>query len=204
MPTLEGGGVEAAVDAVVVHLEGAVPTHLDAIEAARGPVVEEVVPRLVAHSDRSRLEPEDYPALLVVPQEERDLRRVDIVDTGAVYEARYRLRIFGFVRGPARHWDATAQAQRRLASAVRLAWITRQDFLPDYRFELAGFRLSYSELAGAGQGRDQRSFGAFYADGIVVATERSSRPTSLAPSTTEVTSELLAGVPPGGAHPALD
>lgn len=139
----------AEVDRLAVELGVAVPALPDqAGEGAGGDSTAGVdgaleldaQPRLVAATQLSALDVgyDDWPFVLVVPQNLRSLRRVQVTDSGQyVYVARYPVRIFTWARGDGYHF--TAAVRDRLILAVRETLLRRQ------HLEDAGHALELDE-----------------------------------------------------------
>ena len=139
----------AISDVLVAHL----PAEVDRLAAAIGPVVPDspdlganpdldAKPRLIAATQLSALDVgyDDWPFVLVVPQNLRSLRRVQVTDDGNyVYVARYPVRIFTWARGDGYHF--TAAVRDRLILAVRETLLRRQ------HLEDAGHALELDETS---------------------------------------------------------
>lgn len=112
-------GPEGATALLVAGLAAAIPDKLTALEerldlaAGTLPAPKVVVPR-----DIPRLGLEDWPALMVVAQEARGFRRVDVDDEGAtVYAVTYPVRVYEWARGD--NLEQADLARKRLVLAVR-------------------------------------------------------------------------------------
>lgn len=146
-------GVERTLAAVADRLEAEVPAELERLEAAHGsPVPATSIagepdlwrpPGLYARSDRSIIGPDDYPAILVVPQGTGVAEVIDVADGAVVWEIPYRIRIFGFCR----YFGATevAACRNRLALGVLQALFRSPRLADGIAVDPNGWNQSFSE-----------------------------------------------------------
>jgi hypothetical protein len=114
-------GVEGASQLLADAMAAGVPARLaeleERLELEPGTVTR---PQLVLPRDEWHLRLEDYPAILVVPQEVRGMERLDVTDDGGeAYAVRYAMRVFVWARGE--HASDTDLVRKRLTLAVREA-----------------------------------------------------------------------------------
>jgi len=124
---------------------------------------------LIAATDRTRLEPEDYPAVLVVPRSTLEAQVVDLSLGRVERIVPYVVRTFVFVR----HWgdEEVAAARDRLALAVEQAYLRQLRLSPAAAFRAGdGWASSYSEVGVNPE--DQRSYAGWYLDTIVDQAEQ--------------------------------
>lgn len=145
-------GVERALAAVADRLEASVPDELARLEDAHGSPVPPAVagepdlwrpPGLYARSDRAIIGPDDYPAVLIVPQGSGVAEVVDVADGAVVWEIPYRIRIFGFCR----YFGAAevAACRNRLALGVLQALFRSPRLADGISVDLNGWSQSFSE-----------------------------------------------------------
>lgn len=147
------GGIDPVVDAVASRLEQRVPDELDRLETAYGRPVPRPTggesdmwrpPGVYGRSDRSILEPDDYPAVLVVPQGSGEAVVIDIVDGAPVWRIPYVVRCWGFCR----YYGAeeVAACRNRLALGVLQAVIRAPKLTETLAVDLSGWRQSFSDV----------------------------------------------------------
>lgn len=182
--TLALRGAEGVLASVAAALEARVPTAMDDLARATndpdypglGPVAGSEHPTLYATSDRFRVEPGQYPALLVVPQNTPAVRHAGDRDDGPeMWLIQYRLRIFSFVRGQS--YEQVALVRNRLVLAIRVAMFRRRQIEDGLVIDAPGrggvYMESYSEAVKA---RDGRSYGGAYQEITVTSIEGASIP----------------------------
>lgn len=180
-------GVTPVVEAIASRLEAEVPVELELLEERYGhpaPPPEEDddpdlwrAPRLVARSDRQILEPDDYPALLVVPQATGRPVVQDLEGGSPVLVIPYSVRVWGFVR----HWspETVAACRNRLALGVEQA-VFRNVRLDELRtVDLFTWSTSYSDVGV--DDVDQSTFAGWWIDLLVHQREQIGLP-ALAPA----------------------
>ncbi|KWW97402.1 hypothetical protein LI90_4374 (plasmid) [Carbonactinospora thermoautotrophica] len=101
--------------------------------------------------DVDQLGVEQWPAVLVVGQETRGIRPVDVGPTSEVYQVRYALRVFVWARGDG--YAQTDTLRKRLTLGVRELLLTRRLLAPAGRVEPSSLAESYSDLARDEAGR---------------------------------------------------
>lgn len=156
-------GPETVAAVVAAALEARMPTVLaDLAAGPLGTLDGLEVPALYATSDRYRLEPEAYPAVLVVPQNAGTFLPVDDVDDGGEeYRVRYLVRSFMFARGES--YEQVAGYRNRLILAGRLALFRRRQLTADVSHVAPGPGVTYREsLSEAVRDRDRRSVAGGY------------------------------------------
>lgn len=181
--TLHVRGAEGVLAAVKASLVARVPTALDDLAhepdddyPGLGPVEGSEHPALYATSDRFRVEPGEYPALLIVPQNTPTVRHAGDSDDGPeLWAIQYRLRVFSFVRG--RSWEQVALVRNRLVLGIRVAIYRHRQLEPGLSIDTPGrggiYLESYSEAA---KTRDGRSVGGAYQELSVTSIEGASIP----------------------------
>lgn len=167
-------GPELVAGAVAAGLEARLPVAFDDLTDALGELDGLTPPVLYATADRYRLEPEHYPAVLVVPQNAGLFLPVDDGDTGGEeYRVRYLLRSFIFCRGES--FEEVAARRNRLMLAARLALFRHRQLTDDIVHVAPGngvtYRESYSEAV---RDRDRRSIAGGYIEHQVDAYEGAS------------------------------
>lgn len=190
--TLQVRGAEGVLAGVAGTLEARVPAALDdlarptddpdypglgpLLNALEEPLEGSGHPALYATSDRFRVEPGEYPALLVVPQDTPAVRSLgDDVDGVEMFSFQYRLRIFSFVRS--RSYEEVALVRNRLVLGIRVALYRRRQLADGLSVDVPGrggiYRESYSEAVKA---RDGRSVGGAWQEISVTSIEGASIP----------------------------
>lgn len=169
-------GVEPVVEAVAARLEVAVPDELARLEQVHGRPVPKPhrgeadqwrPPGLYARSDRAVLQPDDYPAVLVVPQNTEIALVVDIVDGAPVWRVPYRLRIWAFYRYQGA--GEVAACRNRLAVAILQALFRSPRLSDRLAVDLSGWRQSFSDV-GVDE-RDESTHAGWWLEVLVNATE---------------------------------
>ena len=141
-------GPEGVAQAVVDRLRELVPDKLIDLEDRLAlPEGSLPAPRLIQPRDAVELRLEDYPALLVVPQDAVIGARTDVDDDGSEsFVCRYTMRVYVWMRGD--HAEATDLARKRMTLAVREVLLT-YGFLPGELGTIDHTTLieSYSDIA---------------------------------------------------------
>lgn len=199
-------GAEGAAEAVRARLEALVPERLMALEAAGGAIPSlpleaaagagaplQLSPRHYGAEDVGRLDLNQYPACLVVPQDEAG-RRTGTDDDGATWwEVTYRLRAYGWVRAAdtqgRRGYEVVQLGIRRLALAMREGLLIRPKLSDRHRLDPTRWRASFSEVGV--DNRDKRSVQGVYLEVFVTAPEELSPPAVGNVATVDVTGQLL-------------
>lgn len=167
-------GIDGAVEATRASLEVRVPTMLGLLQGAEEvPGVE--VPKLYGGEQRARIEPNQYPAVLVLPMDTVGVEAIDEDDEGLLWRFTYRLRCWTFARNQS--YERTERACRRLALAVREGLFVAPTLTEFHTLDRTYLRESFSGV-GAGGARDTRAVAAAWVEVRVAAEERLS---SLAP-----------------------
>jgi hypothetical protein len=150
-------GPEGAAQAVGARLALGLADQLAALEAAWGPAplgppepdtnLPPVGPKLIAVGDRSRLEPQEWPAVLIVLQRMGGSRLAEVLDDGTkVFAHRYVLRTYGFAHS--QDWDAAA------LGAMRLLFLAAPRLDDDHVVDVTSLAESYAEVGSVrGTGR---------------------------------------------------
>jgi hypothetical protein len=156
-------GPEGAAQAVGARLALGLADQLAALEAAWGPAplgppepdtnLPPVGPKLIAVGDRSRLEPQEWPAVLIVLQRMGGSRLAEVLDDGTkVFAHRYVLRTYGFAHS--QDWDAAALGANRLTVAMRLLFLAAPRLDDDHVVDVTSLAESYAEVGSVrGTGR---------------------------------------------------
>lgn len=176
MTSAPGGvlaGVERAVEAVAGRLEVAVPAELALLETVYGRPVQLDdggpdlwrPPGLYARGNRARIEPDDYPAVLVVPQAD-SAQILEPVDGGPTYRIRYVLRVWAFCRFYG--YEDVAACRNRLALAIVQGVLRRPRLADGLAFDPTAWRSSYSDIEAA---EDESSHAGWWGEFIVVSDE---------------------------------
>lgn len=182
--TLHVRGAEGVLAAVAGTLEARVPVALadlarpadDPTYPGLGPVDGLDNPKLYATSDRFRVEPTEYPAVLTVPQSTPQVRSLgDDTDGVELFAFTYRLRIFSFVRGQS--YEHAALLRNRLVLGIRVAIYRRRQLEDGLSIDAPGrggvYLESYSEAV---RTRDQRSVAGAFQEISVTSIEGASVP----------------------------
>lgn len=153
-PLVTLGGVELVLARLKARLEAQVPVEFALLNDLQGrpvpaatPGEDEAVdwraPQLYAISHRGRLEPDDYPAVMLVPQATRASRVIGMEEGRPVRVVTYSVRLWLLLR----FWgfDEVQAARNRLATVIKQA-LYRQQHLGDGTTLLVdGWVESYSE-----------------------------------------------------------
>ena len=141
-------GIEDAAVAVAARVRAAMPAKLAEL---RGRYEDPQLPDLVtvATFDQAHLSMDKWPAVLIVPGTTVAMRRTDTDGVDEVWEVRYRLRAFSYVRG--QHEDRTAQVRYRHALALREVLMTSRRF-EGMTILADTIRESYSDVETAPEG----------------------------------------------------
>lgn len=165
-------GIDGAVEVVRASLELRVPVALDLLQVAEE--VEGVEkPKLYGGEQRSRIEPNQYPAVLVLPMDTVGAELIDEYDEGLLWRFTYRLRCWTFARNQS--YERTERACRRLALAVREGLFISPTLSEFHTLDRGYLRESFSGV-GAGGSRDSRAVAAAWVEIRVTAEERLSSP----------------------------
>lgn len=167
-------GAEGVGAAVVDSLQARMPAALSDLAASLGPLDGLEDPKLYAPTDRFRVLPEEYPAVLVVPQSVPRVTGAAIGDDGderLVF--RYVERIYVFARGQGE--ETVAGYRNRLMLAVRVVVLRKRQLAAglsiDSPVDGGVYRESYSAT---GQARDKRSVAAGWVEISVASVEGAS------------------------------
>lgn len=172
------GGFDPVIAAVAGRLETSVPAELDRLEVAYGRPVrlpghgEEDLwrpPGLYARADRAVLEPDDYPAVLVVAQHTDPAEVVDLVDGAVVWRIPYVLRVWVMCRHYGGQGEEVAACRNRLALAVLQALFRAPRLSATMAVSLAGWRQSWSDVGV--DDLDQSTVAGYWVELTVDATE---------------------------------
>jgi hypothetical protein len=138
-------GVEGAAALAALRLSESLPAKLAELRTRYGATVDELPdPALVLPREAIDLRIEDYPAVMVIPQEMLGLVRSDVAEGGESFIARYNLRIYLWARGD--HAQATDLARKRLTLAAREVLLTRGFLSPDATTDPTSLAESYSDI----------------------------------------------------------
>lgn len=202
-------GMEGAVGLTVARLADRVPAKVAELVDRYGIGVADLpAPKLYAPSERSRLEPKETPAVLVVGQDETyagdgptpvDAAGAELWPGAIIHRFTYRIRVFVFARGTT--FDETSTRRHRLALAVRevvLADLWLEDpageDLPSAQVNPASLRGSYSDVGDEGS---RRSIAAAWVEFTATVPEVLAAPPLAVANTIIVTADPLG-------HPAYD
>ncbi|WP_288797848.1 hypothetical protein [uncultured Arsenicicoccus sp.] len=119
-------GIHAAATRAAEWLAAEVPTALDRIRISEALDPADLPsPEHVWGHDINQLGIDDWPAVLVVPGQQRGMQYLDALDDGGeLYAVTYSLIIYGWVR--AEDYEATARIRDRYGLAIREALLTRK------------------------------------------------------------------------------
>lgn len=180
-PGLVFDGVDPVIEAVASRLEATVPAELDRLELVHGRPVPVLVPpedpaddlwrlpQLYARSDRAVIEPDDYPAILVVPQATGQAEIVDWRLGAPVWRIPYQLRVWAFCRYFDNSGAGVAACRNRLALAARQSLLRAPRLTETMAVEQGGWRESFSDVGV--DDRDQSTVAGWWLEVIVVAEE---------------------------------
>lgn len=175
MPVIPGQvmpGVAPLVGAIVDRLTATIEDELDRLEAAFGRPVPVLVPPddpasdlwrlpgLISGNPQARVEPDDYPAVLVVPQATESVDVADVVDGAAVFDVPYRIRVWAFCRyftGP-----GVVACRDRLGLAIRQSLFRRPRLDDTRHLDLGSWRESFSDVDV--DERDQNTVAGYWLD----------------------------------------
>lgn len=149
------GGFDPVIEAVAARLEARVPDELVRLEAVYGRPVPPPgpgepdlwrPPGLYARADRAILEPDDYPAVLVVPQHTDPAEVIDIADGAVVWSIPYVLRVWLMCRHYGGQGTEVAACRTRLAVGCLSALFRAPRLSGTMAVSLAGWRQSWSDV----------------------------------------------------------
>jgi hypothetical protein len=188
-------GLEGATALVKARLEARMPDKVAEIVTRLGIDPKDLPrPGLVAAEDRPRLDPGDWPALMVVGLEAPQFRLVAVLDgADEEYQVSYRLRVYVWIR--ASGFEEVERQRARMMLGVREALLEKRTLADaeGARVDPSSMRESYSDLAVE---RESRSVGGAYLEFLLVLTE-----TLTVADLATAASVDITGLPP---HPALD
>jgi hypothetical protein len=120
-------GPDGAAGQLTAVLKDLVPARLARIRVAQGVDPEDLPdPMLFVDHDHGPLALEEWPAILVLPQNMVGMTRVDVIEGGReVYQVTYAVRILCWVRHHT--WAGTDLMRRRYVTAVREALLDRRN-----------------------------------------------------------------------------
>lgn len=125
-------------------------------------------PRFYAVEERARLEPDQYPACIVVPQGTDSFSPAEPGDDGRPrWRAGYRLRIFLFARGSS--YPEASAGRFRLVIAARSALIRRPRLSDDARLDVGTWSESYSDVEASR--KDGSTFAGAYLEVVALVDE---------------------------------
>lgn len=187
MPSELLAGCEPVLAALKARLEAGLPAERQLFEDAQGPPTpppddpDEAdiwrLPGLYATEGRYNLQPDDYPAILVVPQRSLPTRIVDFHEGRATRIVPWVVRTWVLCR----HWGyPEVQAVRnRLAVVVEQTYLRRLHLNATMAIVAGGWTSSYSDVDVDDD--DSRSYAGWWLEMIVESTEHLGDP-QLAPA----------------------
>ncbi len=140
-------GPEGVAQLLATRLAEAVPARLTDLELRLDlPANSLPRPSLVLPRDTFDLALNDYPALLVIPQEVRSMARSDVGDDGGeTFRVRYAVRVYIWARGE--HEQDADLCRKRLTLAAREVLLDRSLLGPDGAIDPTTLIESYSDIA---------------------------------------------------------
>lgn len=125
-------------------------------------------PRFYAVEERARLEPDQYPAVIVVPQGTDSFRPAEPGDDGRPrWRVGYKLRVFMFARGSS--YPEASAGRFRLVIAGRSALIRRPRLSDDARLDVGSWSEAYSDVEASC--KDGSTFAGAYLEVVALVDE---------------------------------